>query len=205
MDSPIDQLVARAIQRDPGAIAALLAEYLPGLRAFVRLRAGKLLREKESCSDLVQSVCREVLEHIDRFQYAGENAFRNWLYKTALRKLGHRYDYYQADKRSPAHEEPLPAARADQSHDPDRLLSCYATFCTPSRQAGAREELQHIEAAFDELSADHREVIVLSRILGLPHAEVAREMGRTEVAVRSLLSRALVQLAEVLVRRRKQS
>ena len=48
---------------------------------------GPQLRAKESASDLVQSVCREVLGRLDRFQHGGEAGFRHWLYATALRKV----------------------------------------------------------------------------------------------------------------------
>ena len=49
-----------------------------------------------------------------------------------------------------------------------------------------------MEAAFDSLPDDYREVITLARIAGLSHAEIARQMARSESAVRMLLSRALV-------------
>jgi RNA polymerase sigma factor (sigma-70 family) len=57
-----------------------------------------------------------------------------------------------------------------------------------------------MERAFDLLSDDHREVITLSRIVGLSHAEIAAELGRSEGAVRVLLSRALVAYVDALDR-----
>ena len=48
---------------------------------------------------------------------------------------------------------------------------------------------------FGELPDDQREVILLARVVGLPHAIVAQEMGRTPAATRTLLSRALARLA----------
>jgi RNA polymerase sigma-70 factor (ECF subfamily) len=62
----------------------------------------------------------------------------------------------------------------------------------------ANEQADRIEAALDRLPADYREVICLSRFAGFSHAEIAAEMGRSELATRSLLSRALSQLAEEL-------
>jgi RNA polymerase sigma-70 factor (ECF subfamily) len=56
------------------------------------------------------------------------------------------------------------------------------------------ERLQRLEAALRELSPEHREVIVLSRIENLPLAEVAERMERTPVAVSGLLLRALRKL-----------
>ena len=38
-------------------------------------------------------------------------------------------------------------------------------------------------------------MIRLSRFVGLPHREIARRLGRSEGAVRTLLSRALASLA----------
>ena len=54
-------------------------------------------------------------------------------------------------------------------------------------------------SAFDRLPEAHREVIVLAKVMGLSRGEIAAQMGRTEIAVRTLLSRALAQLAGELV------
>jgi RNA polymerase sigma factor (sigma-70 family) len=73
----------------------------------------------------------------------------------------------------------------------------WGTWCSgpppPTRHPWTAGELaQQMELAFDRLPDDYREVITLARIVGLSHAEIARQMGRGEGAVRMLLSRALV-------------
>ena len=68
-------LVEFATRGDTPALDSLLARHLPGLRAFIRLRSPKAVRDKESSSDLAQSVCREALERMDAFEYRGEAAF----------------------------------------------------------------------------------------------------------------------------------
>lgn len=173
---------------DGAALDRLLAEHLPGLRAFVRLRLGPTLRARESASDLVQSVCREVLQHQARFQHPGAGAFRAWLYTTAQRKISNRLQYLSAGKRDVAREQ-----------GERELVNAYRSFCTPSAHAMGREALDRIEAAFDDLNGDQREVIVLTRVLGLARGEVAASMGRSEASVRSLLTRALAELADRLV------
>ena len=75
------------------------------------------------------------------------------------------------------------------------MVAGYSGLCTPSRDAAAREELARAEAALARLSEEHREVIVLARIVGLSHAQIAEKLGTTEVATRSLLHRALARLA----------
>ena len=86
-EDPHGALIDRASRGDPVALDALVEHHLPNLLAFLRLNAGPHLLAKESVSDLAQSVCREVLDDVDRFEYRGEPAFRKWLFTAALNKV----------------------------------------------------------------------------------------------------------------------
>lgn len=187
--SQTQSLVERAGRGDPGAVQELLLAHLPRLRAFVRLRCGAALRAKESASDLVQSVCRDLLLHLDGFRWEGEAGFRAWLYTAAARKVADRAEYWGAQRRDAGREVGV----SDEA-----LLEVYRTSATPSQAASSKEALARIEAAFDALPADYREAVLLSRILDLPRAEVARRMGRSEDSVRHLLFRGLAQLSKRL-------
>ena len=185
----LDGLLRAASRHDEAAVSTLLQQHLPALRAFVRLKAGPSLLARESCSDLAQSVCRDVLENADRFRFGGEPEFRKWLFTIALRKIADRAEHWRAGKRDPARE------RAGLDEQEIRGL---AEVWTPSRQAAAREELQRAEEAFLRLAPEKQEVVLMSRLMGLSHAQIAQELGKTEVAVRSMLSRALAELASHL-------
>ena len=67
-----------------------------------------------------------------------------------------------------------------------------------SRIAIAREDVAQFEAAFDQLSDEHREVITLQRLLGLDHEQIAQRMGRSAAASRVLLHRAIARLGRLL-------
>jgi RNA polymerase sigma-70 factor (ECF subfamily) len=178
-------------------VEALLQELLPELRSFVRLRTGAALRALESVSDLVQSTCREILKHQNRYQHRGEQRFRYWLFTEAERKIKKRLAYHQAARRDPPGA--VHSLQPDFSAPDDaRLAAVYRSLSTPSRHVIAREEIERFEAAFEKLPEHHREVITLSYLVGLSHKEIAETMGRTELATRSLLHRALAELAEVL-------
>jgi RNA polymerase sigma-70 factor (ECF subfamily) len=71
-------------------------------------------------------------------------------------------------------------------------------FTSPSQAAIRREDIDALERAFDRLSPDDREVVVLARIVGLTAPEIAREKGQTAGAVRVRLSRALARLATLM-------
>lgn len=187
------RLAERAAAGDRGALDELVVRHVDGLRAFVRLRVGPELRAKESNSDLVQSVCREVIQEARRFQHPSESAFKSWLFTTALRKIADRAEHWRAQKREAGREERLPS-RADDG----ALLSYYRSISSPSQHAVAAEERERIERAFEELTDEQREVIVLARVAGLSRAEIAAQTGRSEGAVRVLLHRSLARLSEML-------
>ena len=76
----------------------------------------------------------------------------------------------------------------------------YQSFCTPSQHAAAGEEVARIEAAFDELADDHREVLLQLRLLGVSRSDYAARTDRSEETVSSLLYRALGRLNAILER-----
>jgi RNA polymerase sigma-70 factor, ECF subfamily len=199
MTEDLSRLAEAAARGDESAMGLLLERHLPGLRAFVRLRAGRAIRERESSSDIVQSVCREVIAHQERFRYPSEAAFKQWLYATALRKISNRAEFWKMQKRDGARELRVDGHAGEPSRGGDAdLLACYATLSTPSRHAIAREEVERFENAFEQLSEEHREVITLAHLVGLSRAEIATELEKSEVAIRALLYRGMARLAELL-------
>lgn len=187
----LEALARAAADGDRTALEALLTRMLPDLRAFVRLRAGRLVQRFDQQSDIVQSVCREILSGAERFEHAGEGAFRRWLFTTTLRKLSARRDHHTAGQRD-AVQAALGAG------DEERLLEAYGRIATPSRHAAVREELERVERAMESLAEEDRSLIVLTRIAQVPRDEIARELGIGAGAVRMRLHRALARLAVAL-------
>lgn len=180
----------------PDEIDRVLEQHLPALHAFVRLRLGRRVAAMESVSDLVQSVCREVLGGKERLEYQGEAAFKGWLFTAALRKIVAKDRYYAADKRDVGRLQasPAPTSEAEQRS----LLDVYATLATPTRILAAKEQQDAMEAAFETLSEQHREIISLAKIAELSHEQIAQQLGLTVEASRQQLRRALLRLAAAL-------
>jgi RNA polymerase sigma-70 factor (ECF subfamily) len=62
----------------------------------------------------------------------------------------------------------------------------------------AKETLGRVEAALKEMPEELREIILMSRLMGFSHAEIAARLGRTEGAVRTALCRGLAKIGHVL-------
>jgi RNA polymerase sigma factor (sigma-70 family) len=183
--------------RDPRLVEELLEKHLDGLKAFLRVRAGAAIRAHMGHSDLVQSVCREVLEGAADFDYQGEAAFRSWLYTAALRKIVEKTRRMTAAKRDVRKLESADATGVVEG----AVLQGYATATTPSLIAMGNEGAKKLEEAFDELTEEHREIITMARFVGLSHAEIAAQLGKSEENCRQLLRRALIKLSMALQKR----
>lgn len=184
MDAPSEDPAAPSLQVREHS-GALVAE----LHAFVRAIAGPRLRAAEETDDLVQSVCREVLDHEMRFRHGGEDEFRRWVFREARRKVLSRARSMTAGKRD--------AGRVELPDDPEEmamLVQGYSSFSSPSNVVARREEVERLERAIDDLDEDHRTVLLLAHIAQWSRREIAEEMQRSEGAVRMLLHRAVAEL-----------
>lgn len=177
---------------DEPELHALIERHLPKLHAFVQARLGARLRQRESTQDVVQSVCRELVEHGDKFDYRGEERFLAWLFLAARNKIREKHRRHGAQRRDLGRE--VEASEFDMS-------AAFATLLTPSAIAVGNEAANDLREALAAMSDEHREVVTMARIVGMPHAVIAEFTGRSEPAVRQLLARALVRLAEELRRR----
>ncbi|MCU0863367.1 MAG: RNA polymerase sigma factor [Planctomycetes bacterium] len=190
-DDESRDLASRASRGDPVSIERMLTLYVPRLHAFLRAQIAAEQRLNESVADLVQSTCRELLQAGPDFTWQGEARFRSWLFTAALNKVRMRLRSQKAQKRHHQREDGV---------DPSELVDGRAQLNSPSREAIGHEANASLQVALERLKPDQREVIALARLAGLPIPEVARVMGRTENAVRTLLSRSLVALSAELDR-----
>ncbi len=179
-------LVRNAKAGDPEAQDELCRRHLPGVLAWVRLKRSDLVAQRESVTDLVQTVFRQALGDLERYEHRGGNSFRNWLLTYADNKLRNREQYHRAERRRPEREVHA------------SLSQLYASITTPSQELSAKEGIERFERAFAKLSESDRTVILLARIEGLSHAEIAERLGVSVAASKKALSRATVRLAAQL-------
>ena len=193
MGQDLMDLVRDAQQGNRAAVAAVLDDVLADVRAYVRVNIGAKIRARESASDLVQSICREVLEDIVDFRGDQPRAFKKWLFCIALNKIRRRDEVMKAQCREVDRE-------VSQQTGFEELMTCYGRIYTPSRIAQAREDVELVEAAMAQLPDEQREVITKRCILQMSHVDIADEMERSETAVRKLLSRARARLSMLIAK-----
>lgn len=178
----------------------LLERHLGELHAYVRRNMDAALSQRESCADLVQSICREALESKEQYEFRGEAAFRQWLLQLALHKLIDRRRFYRARKRDGG----LARQALSSGFDLDQLARLAHTLgASPSGEASLREELNVLATALERMEEGDRAMIRMIHIEGLTHADVAERVGCSVPQSRGRLFLALARLSAHLRGARK--
>lgn len=175
---------------DKRELDELIERHLSVLRYYVRLRAGPLLRSKEPVSDIVQSALREILAESSGFVYTGEAAFRRWIHRIATNKIISKHRYHVAAMRNATREEALASRVWDLPQPGDS-----SPEHSPSRHAVHNEDLERLQAAFDELDDEDRQILSMRRIFDIPTTQIAEELGLAESTVRWRLATIMAKLA----------
>ena len=174
----VRELVRQAQSGERRAFEVLTGRYKGRLLRRVEFRLGTHLRGTIEAEDIVQETFLKALRSIGGFSFRGEESFFRWLAGIAENLL---LDLAEQQKRK-RH------LRLDGDVRGSRV--------SPGSALQREERFERLEAALKELSPDHREVILLARVEGLPLKEVAARMGRSPNAVGQLLWRALQKLRE---------
>ena len=186
-------LVALAKEGDEAAANQLFSVYGERVRRIIRLRLDQKLRPKLDSVDVVQDVLILALGRLNDFRYKDEGDFLRWLSRIAENRIRDIFDRFQADKRD-IHRE-IPFKKKGSSAD-GRSFGAAEPMrtTTPSVIMRKKEALDKLEKALDKLKPEYKEIIVLKKIEGLSHAEIARRLDKNAGAVRMLLARALAAL-----------
>jgi len=181
----------RAAAGDEAALEDLIRLHEPSLLAFVRSRAGKALRRRESVRDLLQEILLEVALGLEKLEYRSEPEFRAWLYSLAERRVVDRARHFRREKRDGGALRSLDDSRAQQ----ELLLQGFSSVLSPSGALAHREDVLRLEEAFARLPETDREVLSLAFFCGLNSAEIGARLGIGHEAARKRKRRAKTRLA----------
>lgn len=190
-------LIERSREGSAEALGELLAGYAHYLTLLARLQVGRRIQGKVDPDDVVQETFLEAHRQIARFRGTTEAEFLAWLRTILGGQIAMVVRRYLGTKGRDLKLEREIVAQVDQSSQAmDGGL--VAGTSTPSVRASRREQAVILADALAKLPPDYREVIVLRQIDGLPFAEVATKMGRSEDSVQKLWVRSLASLRRAI-------
>ena len=174
-------LVKRSQAGDINAFEELVTRYHGKLYGLLY----NMTSNKEDTHDLLQEVFAKAYRSLRHFR--GKSTFYTWIYSIAtnmtlnfLKKRGRRRGLSLDDADSGIQND---TSFVDQGHR-----------ANPRRQSNIHELQKKLNEALQALSEDHRAVVTMFDIQGMPHAEISKILGVSEGTVRSRLYYAHQQL-----------
>jgi RNA polymerase sigma-70 factor (ECF subfamily) len=197
MPEEFDALVGRIRQADAQALAQFIDLRRAALLGFIERRLGGGLRRKVEPDDMFQEVAAEAVRSLPTIDLGDRDPFA-WLCQLAERRIidAHRR-FFGAAKRDAGREVPIDKGAPDASRAAviDMLI---ASMTTASEVFSRNVRYQQLTEALSSLPEEQREALRLRYVDGLPSKQIAEQLGKSDGAIRVMLTRALNRLQSIL-------
>ncbi|HTQ37712.1 MAG TPA: sigma-70 family RNA polymerase sigma factor [Pirellulales bacterium] len=195
-----EALANRVRSGDSQALAEFLVAKHPQLMAFIDRRLGAGLRRKIEPDDLYQEVSAEAVRSLGEVDLTDRDPF-NWLCQVAERRIidAHRR-FFGSQKRDAGREVSLNAAGGGStSTTRPGLINMLVASMTSASQAFSRDQKQlRMLTALEQLPEENREALRLRYLEGMPSKQIAEKLGKSDGAIRVMLTRSLAKLQQIL-------
>jgi RNA polymerase sigma-70 factor, ECF subfamily len=193
-----DALIERIRGREAEALAQFLADHRPQLMAFIERQLGTALRRKIEPDDVFQEASAEALRALPTVELGDREPF-SWLCQIAERRIIdlHRR-FFGAQKRDAAREVPIGSSRGTESQPAGIINLLVASMTTPSQAFSRNVREMRLLEALEQLPEDQRTALRLRYVENLPSKQIAEQLGKSDAAIRVMLTRSLKKLHELL-------
>lgn len=178
---PDEDLVARAQQGDTSAFDELVVKYSPKLYGLIY----HMTSNREDTNDLLQDVFAKAYRSITKFR--GKSTFYTWIYAIATNMT---LNFLKKRNR----RRGLSLDDIDTAIQRDEEFIEITSKSDPVRETYLGELQVKLNEAMQTLSDNHRAVVTMYDIQGIPHTEIAKILKVSEGTVRSRLFYAHRQL-----------
>ena len=191
LNSSDDESLVRQTQAgDTRAFDALWQRYSPRIYSLIY----NMTSNHEDTNDLLLEVFAKAYRSMSGFR--GRSSFYTWIHAIAVNMT---INFLK--KRSRRFQMSLDDLDTNVQHQKE-FMDLTATN-TPVREVDLSELQERLNEAMMKLSVEHRAVVTMFDIQGMPHAEIAKILGVPEATVRSRLFYAHRQLQNFLEEFRK--
>lgn len=192
------QLLDRIGNGDADALAEFMEARKPQLLAYIQRQCSDALRSKIEIEDIYQEMSAEAVRSFDAIDLSHRDPF-GWLCQVAQRRIidAHRR-FFGAQKRNAGREISIDAPSGGRESRRGLVDLLVASMTTASQAVSRDRRAIRLMEALALLPEDQREAIRLRYVEGLPSKEIAQRLGKTDGAVRVMLTRTLNKLQTLL-------
>jgi len=191
-------LESRVRSRDPDALAELLQCHSQRLIAFIRSITSERLKAMVEPEDLFQELSATAVTGLATAPLDNYTLLE-WLQQIARRRVIDAHRFHFGAKRRDANRQFSLQAGGDRNGDGGGLEALIAASMTSPTAALSRDiRLSRLHEVIANLPEEQQAVVRMRYIEGKPTKQIAHAIGKTDVAVRVLLSRTLRSLEQQL-------
>lgn len=196
-DNEDASLVQQVMQRDGEALAKYIEQNRGQLAGFLRSITGERLLTVVELDDLLQEISATALTSLDTAPLDSYQPMQ-WLQQIARRRVvdAHRF-HFEAKRRD--------AGRQQSIHNPggdtagmgmEQLLAVSMTSASAAHSRDVR--MCRMQQAIEGLPEEQRTAVRMRYAEGMPTKQIAEKLGKSDAAVRVLLSRSMRHLEKQL-------
>ena len=178
-------IVAQARRGDLSAFEELVKRYEKRVYAVALRSSGS----PEDAADITQEVFLKAWRSMESFR--GDSGFATWLFRITMNLCVDHARHKQT--------QPQTQSLVQGEEDEERPIPDSAP--TPEEHLDNSELGRELAAALDEVSDEHRRIVLLRDVSGMSYTEIAEVLEISEGTVKSRLSRARIALRKILLKR----
>jgi RNA polymerase sigma-70 factor (ECF subfamily) len=180
VEADVDQeLVARCRNGDREAFATLVRKY----QSKVLTLATRILDNRTEAEDIAQDIFVKIFQSLQDFR--GASRFSTWIYRITVNHCLNHLRRRTRQQQTLVMTEPVEWRQESPASNPYKTLE-------------QKERWALVQAKLQELSVEHRTIILLRDFEGLPYDEIADVLQLESGTVKSRLHRARMELKALL-------
>lgn len=187
-DEKTDILIKSALEGDMQSFEELIYQY----EKKVYNVALRVFKNPEDAKDISQDVFIKIYKNLDKFD--NKSSFSTWLYRittnTCIDELRKRKGKETVSIDNDIEDDEGKFKREFADNEP-----------TPEEKVISKEGESEIIKSMNTLSDEHRTIIVMRDIQGLSYTEISEIIGVSIGTVKSRISRARLQLKNIILKR----
>lgn len=187
-DEKTDILIKSALKGDMQSFEELIYQY----EKKVYNVALRVFKNPEDAKDISQDVFIKIYKNLDKFD--NKSSFSTWIYRittnTCIDELRKRKGKETVSINNDIEDDEGRFKREFADNEP-----------TPEEKVISKEGESEIIKSMNTLSDEHRTIIVMRDIEGLSYTEISEIIGVSIGTVKSRISRARLQLKNIILKR----
>lgn len=193
-----DPLVRGVLQRDEAALAAYIDANRAQLAGYVRSIAGPRLLGVVEVDDILQEISATALQALTTAPLETYLPI-NWLQHLARQRVidAHRF-HFAAQRRNASRQRSIHAPNNDNAEGLGIEALLVASMTSASAAMSQDIRISRMYQALSQLTEEQNNAIRMRYIEAMPTKQIAALLGKSDVAIRVLLSRSMRQLERLL-------